>query len=154
MAEATAFGRAFDQSGNVRHHELRCVARTSAAFADAHHAKIRHECREGIVRDLGSGRRNARDQRGLPDVGKTDQGDVGLQLQFEVEPVLLAVLTLFGEGRRASVVGEKPIIALTTESALGGEPTVPWSVQVNEELALAAVDHCPDRHDDHLILAP
>ena len=154
MAEAPALGRAFDQPGDVGHDELGRVARSPGAFPDAHDPEVRHQRREGIVGDLGSRRRDARDQRGLADVGKADQGDVGLQLQLEVEPVLLPGFALLGKGRGAPVVREEAVVALTAEAALGRQPAVARTVEVDQEFALAAVDHGPDRYDDDLVLAP
>ena len=61
MAQALALGRALDEAGDVGHDQLEAVV-------GPHHAEVRLERGEGVVGDLGLGRRDAGDQRGLADV--------------------------------------------------------------------------------------
>jgi hypothetical protein len=154
VSQSAPLGGALDQAGNVRHDELGGVIGSTGALADSNDAEIGHQRGEGIVGDLRSRRRDPCDQCRLTDIGKSDQRDVGLQLQLEVEPVLLSALTLLGEGRRPAAVGKEAVVALAPESALGGEPAVARTVEVDKKFALTAVDHGADGHDDDLILAP
>ena len=64
-AQAMAFMRAFDQARNVGQHE--------ALRADAHHAQLRVQRGEGIIGDLGLGRRDRREQRRFPGIGQAQQ---------------------------------------------------------------------------------
>ena len=123
--------------GDVGHDELGRVAGARRARSPTRTTpRFGHQRREGVVGDLGPRRRDPRDQGGLADVGKTDERHVGLKLQLEVEPALLADLALLGEGRRASLVGEKPGVALAPESPFGREPAVSGAVQVDQDLAV------------------
>ncbi len=96
MAEPAALGRALDQAGHVGEHEL--------VVAPPHDAEVRLERRERVVGDLGLGRADRGDQRGLARVREADERGVGEQLQLEPQPPLLAVLALLGEARRAARV--------------------------------------------------
>ena len=109
VAEALAFAGALDQPRDVGHHELHVVP--------AHHAQVRLQRGERIVGDLWCGRRDDGDQRALARVGKTDEGDVGHQLELEVEPALLAGFTLLGEARRPSPVRQEPGVAAAALAA-------------------------------------
>ncbi len=146
VAETATFGGTLDEPGDVGHDELGGVARTRGASPDAHHSEVRHEGGEGIVGDLRTRRRDARDERRLTDVGKTDQRHVGVELQLEIEPELFAGFSLLGEGRRATLIREETRVALPAEAALGGEPAVPGTSQVDQERAARVVDHRADRH--------
>ena len=92
VAEAAALAGALDQAGDVGDDEL-------GGVVEADDAEVRLERRERVVGDLRLGRRDHADQRALADVGEADEGDVGHQLQLELEPALLAVLALLGEAR-------------------------------------------------------
>ena len=99
MAEPAALGRALDQPGDVGEHELVVV--------EPHDAEVRLERGERVVGDLRLRRAHRRDQRGLPGVREADERGVGEQLHLEAEPVLLAVLALLGEARRAPRVRQE-----------------------------------------------
>ncbi len=71
--------RAFDEAGHVGYGEGFFVGRV----ADLDYAEIGFEGGEGVVRDLGAGGGEARDQRGFADVGVADQADVGEQAELE-----------------------------------------------------------------------
>ena len=68
-------------AGDVGDHEADLVP----GIADRDHSEIRLERREWIVRDLRPRRRNARDQRGLARIRKSDQTDIGQKFQFQPE---------------------------------------------------------------------
>ena len=101
--------------GDVGHDELGAVAH--AAHADD--AQMRLQGGEGVVGDLRLGGRHGRDQGGLAGVGEADQRHVGHQLELHVQPELLALLALLGEGRGAAAVGEEARVAPAALAALG-----------------------------------
>ena len=85
MPQARALGGAFDESGNVGHHE-------TAALADAHHAQMRMQRGKRIVRHLGTRIRHGAQQSRLAGIGHAEQTDVGEHLQLERERTALAGL--------------------------------------------------------------
>ena len=86
-------------------------ASTSSCPSKPHDPEVRLERRERIVGDLGLRRAHRRDQRRLPRVGEADQRGVGEELHLELQPVLLAVLALLREARRAARVREEAGVA-------------------------------------------
>ena len=126
----------------------------SVSSSSAHDAEVRLERRERVVGDLRLGRRDDADQRALADVREADEGDVGHQLQLELEPALLAVLALLGEGRRPPLVGEELGVAAPAAPAGGGHPAVAVAQQLGEHLAgVQVLDDRALRHRDHESLA-
>ncbi len=134
VAEAATLAGALDQAGDVGHHVL-------GGGVEPDHAEVGLEGGEGIVGDAWLGRRDAGDQRALAHVGEPHQGDVGHELQLEVEPALLAGLALLGERRRAALVREELGVAAPTLAALRAEPAVAGVDQVGQQVALEVVDH-------------
>ena len=128
VAEAAALAGALDEAGDVGDDEL-------GGVVEAHDAEVRLERRERVVGDLRLGRRDHADQRALADVGEADEGDVGHQLQLELEPALLAVLALLGEARRPAPVAEELGVAAPAPPAGGGQPAVAVVQQLGEHLA-------------------
>ena len=84
-AESVSFVRSFDQTGDIGDDE-------AAEVVELHHAELRFERRERIVRDLGPRRREARNERGFAGVRESDQSHIGEQLQLEPQPALVARL--------------------------------------------------------------
>ena len=82
-AEPRAFRRALDEPGNVGHHE-------AAMLADAHHAEIRVQRGERIIRDFRPRRRHRADERRLAGIRQPEQTHVRDHLQLELERALLA----------------------------------------------------------------
>ena len=80
QAEPFAAAGAGNQPGHVGHYEL--------GVACLHHAQVRGERGERIVRDLGPGRGHGRDQRGLARVGEAHQARVGHGLELKHQGVL------------------------------------------------------------------
>src|SRR6185295_16599313 len=77
-AEPCARRGAFDQARDVRNHE-------AAVVADTHHAELRMQRRERVVRYLRPrGRKRARERR-LARVRRTEQPDIGEQLERELQ---------------------------------------------------------------------
>ena len=150
VAETLALGRALDQSGDVRHDELGAVTHAP----HPHDAEMRYQGRERVVRDLGLGRRDRRDQGRFPGIGKAHERHVGHELELHVEPAFLALLPLFGEGRGTATVGQKACVAPPTLTSLGDQEPVAVTGQVTLHRAVAVEDHGPDRHRDDDVLPP
>ncbi len=150
VPEPLALRRPFDQAGDVGHHELGAVARAT----DPYDTEMRLERREGVGGDLGLGRRHRRDQRRLAGVGETDQRHVGHQLELHVQPELLPLLALLGEGRGAPAVGEKARVAPAALAALGHHGARAVLVEVADHRATAIPHDRSDRHRHHQVLAP
>jgi hypothetical protein len=93
-AQARAFGRAFDQSRNIGHHE---------AFQrpDPHHAQIGMQGGEGIVGDLGPSGGHGADQGGFAGVRHPQQPDIGDDFQFQPQIARLARRSRLGLARGA-----------------------------------------------------
>ena len=116
-AEASAFVGALDQAGDVGDHEADFLVRV----AHRDHAEIRLKSGEGIIGNLRTRRRNARDQRGLADVGIADQADIREQLQFEAEGALFAGTSVFVLARRLVSRGGEAGVAAAAASAVGDD---------------------------------
>ncbi len=147
MTESPTLARALDQSRNVGDDELRVVV-------DADDTEVGLEGRERVVGDLRLGRRDDADQRALADVGKADEGDVGHQLQLDLEPALLAVLALLGERRGAALIGQESGVASSPTAAGCGTPAIAVVPQLGEHLP--RVEVTDDRalgHDHDLVVA-
>ena len=140
VAEALAFGRAFDEAGDVGEDEL--------VLVEAHHAEVRDERGERVVGDLGLGRAHHRDQRRLARVREADERGVGEQLQLELQPPLFAVLALLGERRRAAGVRQEARVAAPADAALRRHPAVAVAHEVGEQLTVLAPHDRADRHVD------
>ena len=107
---------------------------------------MRLEGSEGVVGDLGPGRRDAGDERALAHVGEADQSHVGPEEQLEVVPRLLAAFTLLGEGRCPPPVGEEAGVPPSAAATVPGQPPVARGDQVAEDSAVAATG--PGAHRD------
>ena len=84
MAEAGAFCCAFDEAGNVGHHE-------AVVFIHAHHAEIGVQGGEGVVGDFGARGRHGADQGGFAGIGHAEQADIGQHFQFELQGACFAL---------------------------------------------------------------
>ncbi len=104
---------------------------------EAHDAEVGLERGERVVGDLRLRRADRRDQRRLARVREPDERGVGEQLHLEAQPVLLAVLALLGEARRAARVREEAGVAAAALPAVGGEVAVAVAHEVGEDLAVA-----------------
>ena len=107
--------------------------------------EMRLERGERVVGDLGLGGRDGGDQGRLPGVGEADQGDVRHQLELHVEPALLALLPLLGEGRCPAPIGQEPCVAPPALAPLGDQEAVPVDRQIALDGAAAVPHHGPDR---------
>jgi hypothetical protein len=70
VPKAGAAVRSFDQARDVGHHEAATIVQTDDT-------EVRLQRGEGIVCDLGAGRRDARNQRGLARVREAYQTHIG-----------------------------------------------------------------------------
>ncbi len=126
MAEPLAVGRPLDQPGDVGHRE-------GGAVVGPHHAQVGLEGGERVVGDLGPGSRDPGDEGALAHIGEPDQGHVGDQGQFEVVPLLVALLPLLGEGRCPPPVGEEAGVTPPAAATLAGQPPVARPDQVHQD---------------------
>src|SRR5437588_11425790 len=120
----------------------------------AHHAQVGHEGREGVVGHLGLGRRDAGYESALARVGQPDEGDVGHELELDVEPALLCHLALLGEGWGPSPVGQEAGVALASPPAAGGHPPVAGRSQIGQRLAVLAAHDGALGHLHHRVGTP
>ena len=95
-SEPGAFAGAFDEAGNIRDDEAGVIRR----FAYDDHAEVGLQRGERIVGDLGTRRRDARDQRAFAGVGIADEPDIGQQPEFQPQIALFARLAVFVLARR------------------------------------------------------
>ncbi len=155
MPEPFALGGAFDETGNVCDDELRARAlrRGVPAAPDVYDAEMGLERGEGIVGDLRRGGRDPGDEGGLSGVRPPDEGDVGEQLQLEVEPALLAALALLGKGWGSQPVGEEAGVAPPAATSFGSDEPVAGDDEVGEEVAVERADHRPLRNGHHEVAA-
>ena len=134
VPESPALAGTLDQPGDVGDDEV-------GGVVDAHDTEVRLERRERIVGDLRACRRHDADQRALADVREADERDIGHQLHLELEPPVLAVLTLLGEARRATLVRQELGVAAPTAPTGGRQPAIAVVQQFGEQLAAVEVGH-------------
>src|SRR6185436_18480462 len=108
--EARALCGALDQPRDVGHHE-------ALVRSDVHHAQVRMQCGEGIVRDTWSRRRDSADQRRLPRVWQAEEPHVREQFQLESQLALLPRMPLGRLARRAVRAALEPLVAKTALAA-------------------------------------
>ena len=92
VAEAVAFVRAFDETGDVGDDERLVVIRL-------HDAEVRDERRERIVGDLRLRGADHGDERRLAGVRQTDDADVGDELELDEQLALFAFFARLREAR-------------------------------------------------------
>ena len=90
MTETFAVSGAFNKARNIGNDKLKIVLYPN-------HAEIGFERGERIISDLGLRGRDTRNKGGLANVRKSYKCDVGHQLEFEIQPLFLADLSLFGK---------------------------------------------------------
>ncbi len=150
MAQPRPLGGAFDQPGNVGHDELGAVAHP----AQADHAQVGLERGERVVGDFGLGRGDDGNEGRLPGIGKAHQGHVGHELELHVQPTLLALLSLLGEGRGPAPVGQEPCIAPSPLPTCGNEKAIAVMRQVALHGAVGIAHDGADGDGDDDVLAP
>ncbi len=115
------------------------------------HAEVRHEGGERVVCDLGLGRAEHRDQRGLTRAGKTHQRHIRDGLEFQDGVKLLPRLTELREPRGLAPGGGQRRVAATTAAATGEDQVTPNADQVRDLLAVRPQDDSAVRHRQHEI---
>ena len=118
----------------------------------------RFGCKRGerIIGDLGTRRRDARDQRALAGVGIADQADIGQQLQLQAQVALFAGLAFFMLARRLMDRGCEARVAASAATAASNDDTLVGMREVVHQFAGDfVVDDGADRNlqDDALALA-
>src|SRR5580692_9955964 len=83
--------RPFNQPRNIRHHKAALFFR----FSHGHNAEVRLQSRKRIIGNLRPRRRDSRNQRGLANIGITDQPNIREQLKFQPEDTFFAGPSLF-----------------------------------------------------------
>src|SRR5271154_6125021 len=93
-AEANAFVRAFDQSGDISHYKRAAVAGRGIGVG-GNDAQMRLKGSERIRSDFWTSGRDARNQRGFSCVRETDQPHICEQFQFKTQRTLFAGFAVF-----------------------------------------------------------
>src|SRR5690606_34241033 len=107
-----------------------------------HHAQVRRQGRERIVRDLRPRRRDRRQQRGLPGVRLADQPHVRDQLQLQRNPALLPFLPRLPVCRRPPRRRGEGRVSAPAPPAPGNDDLVAVLDQLPEQLARVRIpDH-------------
>ena len=118
----------------------------SSLVADHNHAQVGLQSGEGIVGNFGAGRGDARNQRGLADIGISDQAHVGQKFEFEAEYALFAGPTFFVFAGSLMGGGCEAGIAAAAAPAVGDDDALVGPGKVPDFLAgLLVVDDGADR---------
>ena len=131
VTEAGALVRALDEAGNVGNDKGLLIG----SFADGDDAEIGLEGGEGVVGDFGFGGGDARDERGLADVGVADNADVGEDLELEAEGEFFAGVAHFVLAGSLVGGGGEVLVAAPTASAVGDDDALVGMLEVVDELA-------------------
>src|SRR5678815_2490763 len=143
MAEVSAL----DQPGNVGDHE-----RLIVIVGDD--SEIRLEGGKGIVGDLGSCRRDARDQGGLSGVRKANQSDIGEKLQLQSKFFLFARQSVLGAAGRAVYRRCKVSVPMTAAAPGRDQHALARLGEIVKQFAgFKVVDYRSERDSDFQILA-
>ena len=134
IAEPSAFARSRDQTGHIGQDE-------GALFGNLHDAEMRHEGREGIIRDLGSRAADSRDERRLPGIRKADEADIREQPQLEPNATPHARAPRFAFSRRPIRRRCKGRIPSSPAPALSDEQPLIFVGQISEELSCFRIVH-------------
>ena len=89
MTEADSLGGSFDQTRDIRHDK-------ALAAVDIHNSQMRIQSGEMVIGDLGTGVADAGNQRGFTHVWKSHETDIRDDLEFQLDPELLAGLSRLG----------------------------------------------------------
>jgi hypothetical protein len=89
MAQAFPFMRSFNNARYIGYHK-------TAVITVLHHTQVGFQGGERIIGYFGFGGRNNRKQGALASIRKTDQTNIGQQLQFQYHPFLTSGFTGLG----------------------------------------------------------
>ncbi len=141
IAEARAFVRAFDQTGNVDHDERRFVRH-------ANHAELRFDGRKRVIRNLGARRRHRRQERRLPGVRHADDAAIGQQAQLETHVAALSRFAALGKVRRLPhAIGKMLISKAAAAAARNANPCLRF-VEIGQKRFFLAFDPAIDQRSD------
>ena len=84
---------AFDQARDIRQHQGRILVQ-------AGNAQVGFEGGERVSADLGTRRRDRRQKGRFAGIGRTDDADIGDQLELQAQVALFARLALLRQARR------------------------------------------------------
>ena len=146
-AEPLPLSRPLNNSRNVRHHKRPPVP-------VRHHAQIRPQRRERIVRNLWLGRTDDAQERRLAGIRKSHESHVGEQLEFENLPFFPSVLA--GLGVTGGLVGRgfEMVVAEPPASARGDNDLLAVLGDFDLHLPrLGIANHRPQRHLDQFVSA-
>ena len=115
-AKPGAFMGALDEARQIGDNERAAGARCRVGIG-GDDAEMRLERRERIRSDFRTCRRNARDQRGLTGVRKTNEAHIREQLQFETQVAFLAGMPVFMLARRLVPWSNELRVAVATAAA-------------------------------------
>src|SRR6476660_10276494 len=132
MAQTVAGMGAFNQPGNVGDHE-RPVAR------QANHPEVRDQRGERVVRDFWPRRRDARNHRRLAGVWKSDEADVGEELQVKPQIFFFAWQPWLRLSWRAIGRCRERGVAVAAETTLRDQDALAGGGEVRDEHRLALV---------------
>ncbi len=125
-AESGTEMRAFDEAGHICDDE----ALFFRPLADGGDAEIRLKSGEGIVGNFWTSCRESRNERGFAGVGKTNETDIGEQLEFEAEKTFFSGATEFVFARGLMGGSGEVLIAATTASAACNNDAIVGSVEI------------------------
>src|SRR5690606_15025139 len=141
-AQTRAFGGAFDQTGNIGHHEAAFVAYT-------HYTKVRHQRGEGIVGHARTRGGHRCDQGGLAGIGQTEETHVGDHLQLQLETTGFTRGAVGGLARAAVDAGFETGVTKAVEAAVRDQQALTYHQHVTEQfLGIRLVDTGAHRHTD------
>ena len=146
VAQSDALMRAFDQAGQIGHHEFAAI--------DREHAELRMQRGEGIIRDLRLGRADGGEEGRLAGIRQADEAGIGDQLQPQPDRHFDRGLTGIGVAWRAVGRGLEMRVAEAAIAALRQQHLVAELVEIGEQgLAVFLIDLGADRHLQDQVLA-
>lgn len=132
-----------DDARYVRYHEIGTLV--------PHHAEIGDQGREGVVRDLGPGAGDLRNQCGFSCVWEPHETHVGQEFQHQLEGSFLSLSAGFTVFRSLPGGGDEPGVSPAAPAAPGSDHALPCLNQVGDDLAglevpdLGAHGHMDDK---------
>ena len=148
VAQALAFRGAFDEPGDVGTDKR-------ATVTSASHAQVGDKRGEGVLGNLGTSGRDARDDGTLPHRRHSHEGSVGHELHLKLDPVLLGRLALLGKRRRTAHGGHKVRVAEAAHTSRGHNHTLARAGEVGNlvdgllRCRVKLAHHGSQRHAKH-----
>src|SRR5438094_913803 len=133
-AQAFAGVGALDDARDVRDDE-------TAMVRQGHHAQVRLERREGVIGDLRPGGRDHGEECALPGVRLPQQTHIGNELEDELEPAFLSILTRLPLPRAAVGGRREARVAPPAASAARHDHAVARGQHFSEQRARFGITH-------------